>query len=80
MSRGVQKYPCTVCGNDCRSVSRCKELAPPPPDGFYKPAPGQHQHDDDEDEAINLAQIQYSYRKWYQKVIKMHKARKLVSP
>ena len=80
MSQGVQKYPCTVCGNDCRSASRCKALGIPP-DGFYKPAPGQHQHDEDcDDEAINLAQIQYSYKKWYQKVIKMHKSSRIFSP
>ena len=80
MSQGVQQYPCSVCGKGGHQASRCKELGIPP-DGFYKPSPGQHQHDEDcDDEAINLAQIHYSYRKWYQKVIKMHKSSRIFSP
>jgi hypothetical protein len=47
-----QQYPCTICGKGGHQASRCKELAPPPPDSFYKPAPGQHQHDEDCEDAI----------------------------
>lgn len=42
-------YLCSICGDSDHSASRCKELAPPP-DGFYKPAPGTtHDEDGDED-------------------------------
>jgi hypothetical protein len=50
--------PCTICGKEGHSASRCKELGIPP-DGFYKPAPGQHQHDDDCDDAIPDRQMRY---------------------
>ena len=66
MSQGIQQYPCSVCGNNCRSVSNCKELGIPP-DGFYKPEPGttqEHQHDD-ETLTIHISEILYSYKKWY---------------
>jgi hypothetical protein len=67
---GVQQYPCVVCGKGGHSASRCKELAPPP-DGFYKPAPGQHHHDDEEDESIiNIAELKYAYKLWMHKAIK----------
>jgi len=69
MSQGVQQYPCSVCGKGGHRASNCKELGIPP-DGFYKPAPGQHQHDDDEDEAISINEILYSYQKWLFRVIK----------
>jgi hypothetical protein len=79
MSHGVQQYPCTICGKGGHSASRCKEIGIPP-EGFYKPAPGQHQHDDDEDESlhvIHLAQLKYSYTKWLNNILKANKSRKL---
>jgi hypothetical protein len=78
MSQGVHQYPCTICGKGGHSASRCKEIGIPP-EGFYKPAPGQHQHDDEEDETlyIHIAQLKYSYTKWLRNVIK---ARKLSLP
>ena len=75
----------TICGKDCRSVGRCKELGIPP-DGFYKPAPGttqEHQHDGDEDETlevIHIEQLKYSYVKWMRNILKANKSRKLSSP
>ena len=71
---GVPQHPCTICGHGGHSASRCKELGIPP-DGFYKPAPGQHQHDDDEDESIHIAQLKYSYMKWFNKVVKVNQER-----
>ena len=55
-------YTCSVCGKGGHSPSRCKELGIPP-EGFYKPAPGQHQHDGDEDERLifHLEQLTYAY-------------------
>ena len=49
---GVPQHPCTICGNGGHSASRCKELGIPP-EGFYKPAPGQHQHDDDCEDTVS---------------------------
>lgn len=69
MSQGVQQYPCSICGKGGHRASNCKELGIPP-DGFYKPAPGQHHHDEDEDEAINIDEILYSYKKWLYRVVK----------
>ena len=75
-------YPCSMCGGSCKSASRCKELGVPP-DGFYKPAPGQHQHDEDcedaipgcykqredyNDESAQIAQLKYAYIKWFNKI------------
>jgi hypothetical protein len=88
-----QQYPCSICGKGGHRASNCKELGIPP-DGFYKPAPGQHQHDEDCEDAlpgcykqrddcedvIYLSEILYSYKMWYQKVIKAHKSRKLSLP
>jgi hypothetical protein len=76
--------PCSICGKGGHSASRCKELAPPPPDGFYKPAPGQHQHDEDcddaipdrqkryedEDETINIIYLKINYQKLFSKKYK----------
>lgn len=71
MSQGVTEYPCSICGKGGHSASRCKEIGIPP-DGFYKPAPGQHQHDDDEDESAYIAELKYNYTKWLNKVLKVH--------
>jgi hypothetical protein len=81
MPQGIQQYPCSVCGKGGHSASRCKELGIPP-DGFYKPAPGQHQHDDDEDETarIHISEILYSYTKWYQRVLKTNRSKKISLP
>ena len=82
MSHGVQQYPCTICGKGGHSASRCKEISIPP-EGFYKPAPGQHQHDDDEGESlhvIHIAQLKYSYTKWLHNILKANKSRKLSLP
>jgi hypothetical protein len=69
MSQGVPQYPCTICGHGGHRPSNCKEIGIPP-DGFYKPAPGQHQHDDDDDEMIHIAELLYSYKKWLYRVVK----------
>ena len=66
--------PCTICGKEGHSASRCKELGIPP-DGFYKPAPGQHQHTDDEDESAYIAQLKYSYTKWFNNILKQKEKR-----
>lgn len=80
MSQGVTLYPCTICGHGGHSSSRCKEIGIPP-DGFYKPAPGQHQHDNDEDEKINVDELLYSYKKWLNRVVKYNQmTKKLSSP
>lgn len=81
MSQGVQQYPCSVCGKGGHRASNCKELGIPP-DGFYKPAPGQHQRDDDEDETvtIHITEILYSYKKWYQRVLRANRSKKLSLP
>lgn len=98
-------YLCSICGDSDHSASRCKELAPPP-DGFYKPAPGTtHNEDGDEDTIssgynlqkqpkqqkrqnqyknytnktieINISKVQYSYKLWYQRVLKANRSKKL---
>jgi hypothetical protein len=98
-------YLCSICGDSDHSASRCKELAPPP-DGFYKPAPGTtHNEDGDEDTIssgyniqkqqkqqkrqnqyknyknkiieINISKVQYSYKLWYQRVLKAKRTKKL---
>ena len=93
-------YLCSICGDSDHSASRCKELAPPP-DGFYKPAPGTtHNEDGDEDAIssgyniqkrqkqqtrqnqyknykINISTVQYSYKLWYQRVLKANRSKKL---
>lgn len=72
MSQGIQQFPCSICGYGGHSASRCKEIGIPP-DGFYKPAPGQHQHDDDCDESyrqISIDELVYAYKKWLYKAIK----------
>jgi hypothetical protein len=69
MSQGVPQFPCTICGHGGHRASNCKEIGIPP-DGFYKPAPGQHQHDDDEDEMIHIAELLYSYKKWLYRVVR----------
>jgi hypothetical protein len=82
MSHGVQQYPCTICGHGGHRASNCKEIGIPP-DGFYKPAPGQHHHDEEEDEHIHLAQLHYSYKKWLLKILrnaKLQNAKKLSLP
>ena len=95
-------YLCSICGDSDHSASRCKELAPPP-DGFYKPAPGTT-HDEDRDEdtisssynlqkqqtrqihyknyknkiiQIDISKIRYSYKLWYQRVLKANRTKKL---
>jgi hypothetical protein len=75
MSQGIPQYPCSICGYTGHSASKCKEIRIPP-DGFYKPAPGQHQHDDDEDEMIHIAELLYSYQKWFYRVVKHHQMRR----
>jgi hypothetical protein len=72
---GVPQYPCTICGKGGHSASRCKELGIPP-DGFYKPPPGQHQHDDDEDESINLY-LKQCYNVWLNQFISGPRVRRL---
>ncbi len=83
MSHGVQQHPCTICGHGGHSASRCKEIGIPP-EGFYKPAPGQHQHDDDDEgesiHVIHIAQLKYSYTKWLHNILKANKSRKLSLP
>ena len=79
MSQGIRQYPCSVCGKGGHRASNCKELGIPP-DGFYKPAPGQHQHDEDEDDAINLYELLYSYNKWFHRAIMKQKSKKLSLP
>ena len=95
-------YLCSICGDSDHSASRCKELAPPP-DGFYKPAPGTtHNEDGDEDTIssgytlqkqqnqqkryknyknktieIDISKIRYSYKLWYQRVLKAKRTKKL---
>ena len=95
-------YLCSICGDSDHSASRCKELAPPP-DGFYKPAPGTtHDEDGDEDAIssgyniqkqqtrqihyknyknkiiqIDISKIRYSYKLWYQRVLKANRTKKL---
>jgi hypothetical protein len=98
-------YLCSICGDSDHTASRCKELAPPP-DGFYKPAPGTtHNEDGDEDTIssgyniqkqqkqqkqqthhknyknkiieINISKVQYSYKLWYQRVLKAKRTKKL---
>ena len=95
-------YLCSICGDSDHTASRCKELAPPP-DGFYKPAPGTtHNEDGDEDVIssgynlqkrqnqqkryknytnktieINISKVQYSYKLWYQRVLKAKRTKKL---
>ena len=95
-------YLCSICGDSDHIASRCKELAPPP-DGFYKPAPGTtHNEDEDEDTIsssynlqkrqnqqkryknytnktieINISKVQYSYKLWYQRVLKAKRTKKL---
>jgi hypothetical protein len=73
-----QQYPCSICGKGGHRASNCKELAPPPPDGFYKPAPGQHQHDDEEDESIiSIAELKYAYKVWLNNVKNRQVSKKL---
>lgn len=91
MSQGVSQFPCSICGHGGHRASNCKEIGIPP-DGFYKPAPGQHQHDDDcedaiprfynkhEDEMIHLAQLLYSYKFWLINVVNHAKTKKLFLP
>ena len=51
-------YLCSICGDSDHTASRCKELAPPP-DGFYKPAPGTtHNADEDEDTISSCYNLQ----------------------
>jgi hypothetical protein len=95
-------YLCSICGDSDHSASRCKELAPPP-DGFYKPAPGTtHNEDGDEDTIssgynlqkqqkqqihyknyknkiiqIDISKVRYSYKLWYQRVLKANRSKKL---
>jgi hypothetical protein len=98
-------YLCSICGDSDHTASRCKELAPPP-DGFYKPAPGTtHNEDGDEDVIssgynlqkqqtqqtqqthdknyknkiiqIDISKIRYSYKLWYQRVLKAKRTKKL---
>ena len=46
--------PCTVCGNACKSVSKCKSLRIPP-EGFYSGGGGGgHSHDDDCEESLSF--------------------------
>lgn len=71
---GVTQYPCSICGKGGHSATRCKEIGIPP-DGFYKPAPGQHQHDDDEDESAYIAQLKYSYTIWLNQIQKRQELR-----
>ena len=78
MSQGVQEYPCTICGQGGHRATYCKELAPPAPDGFYKPAPGGHQHDEDEEE--HIARIINFYRSWYQNVLRINQSKRSVLP
>lgn len=74
MSQGIQQYPCSVCGKGGHIASRCKELGIPP-DGFYKPASGQHQHNEDDDEhlVINLEQLTYKYTEMLYNIVKSRK-------
>lgn len=58
-----QQFPCSICGKGGHSASRCKEIGIPP-DGFYKPQPGQHNHADDEDESISIYEVRYAYNMW----------------
>jgi hypothetical protein len=69
MSQGIPQFPCSICGRGGHRASNCKEIGIPP-DGFYKPSPGQHQHDDNEDEMIHTAELLYSYKKWLYRVLK----------
>ena len=95
-------YLCSICGDSDHTASRCKELAPPP-DGFYKPAPGTtHNEDGDEDTIssgynlqkqqkqqihyknyknkiiqIDISKVRYSYKLWYQRVLKANRTKKL---
>ena len=95
-------YLCSICGDSDHTASRCKELAPPP-DGFYKPAPGTtHNEDGDEDTIssgynlqkqqkqqihyknyknkiiqIDISKVRYSYKLWYQRVLKANRSKKL---
>lgn len=49
--------PCTVCGNACKSVSKCKSLRIPP-EGFYSGGGGGgHSHDDDCEESLSFAHL-----------------------
>ena len=61
--------PCTICGKEGHSASRCKEIGIPP-DGFYKPAPGQHQHDEDCDDKIRVIHLKINYQKLFSKKYK----------
>jgi hypothetical protein len=45
--------PCTICGDTRHRTSQCKELGIPP-EGFFKPSPGQHHCDEDDDEKARL--------------------------
>lgn len=70
-------YLCSICGDSDHSASRCKELAPPP-DGFYKPAPGTtHDEDGDEDtisSSYNLQKQQtrqIHYKNYKNKIIQI---------
>jgi hypothetical protein len=58
-----------ICGKEGHSASRCKEIGIPP-DGFYKPAPGQHQHDEDCDDAIRVIHLKINYQKLFSKKYK----------
>jgi len=74
-------YLCSICGDSDHSASRCKELAPPP-DGFYKPAPGTiHNADEDEDtisSCYNLQKqqkqqmLQKRYKNYTNKIIEIN--------
>ena len=49
--------PCTVCGEACKSVSKCKSLRIPP-EGFYSGGGGGgHNHDDDCEESFIARQL-----------------------
>lgn len=75
---GVPQHPCTICGKGGHSASRCKELGIPP-EGFYKPAPGQHQHDDDcEEEAFKRTlYLKHCYTVWLNQLLKEKCIKKL---
>ena len=73
---GVPQHPCTICGKGGHPASRCKELGIPP-EGFYKPAPGQHQHDDDEDEKLQNQYVIHSYKMWLNQLLSSPRVRRL---
>ena len=53
----ASKSPCTVCGEACKSASRCKALGIPP-EGFFTGGDGGGGHGgDDEDESLTTSNV-----------------------